>query len=117
MTLLCIIHIIVLTIIAFRIMLFTRSERHKPIISVLAYITMVSALSEAIASFAMPLPVSFAEVMMNAALALALLAHKGNVAELFKATQKGSKLSRLLCWTHEKKHFKTKTNRHHEVNP
>jgi len=117
MTILGIVHILVLTVIAFRIMLFTRSGRHKPIISVLAYIIMVSAFTEVIVHISMPASVSLAQIMMEAALALALIAHHGNVAELFKATKDGSKLSQLLCWTSQKKKRKTKTNKHHEVSP
>jgi len=48
---------------------------------------------------------------------LALIAHHGNVSELFKATKNGSKLSQLLCWTSQKKKRKPKTNKHHEVSP
>ncbi|WP_224798165.1 phage holin family protein [Idiomarina abyssalis] len=122
MTILGIVHILVLTAVAFRIMLFTRAGRHKPIISVLAYIIMVSAFTEVIVQITMPAVISLSQVMMEAALALALIAHHGNVAELFKATKDGSKLSRLLCWTNEKKKKakkkrKTKTNKHHEVSP
>lgn len=116
MSILGIAHIAILLLIAFRIMLFTRKGRHKPIISLLAYIIMVSAMTEAIVHVSSPIAISLGQVTMEAALALALVAHHGNVAELFKATGADSKLSRILCWTNQpKRKRKSRTTKPHEV--
>lgn len=96
-------HIIILLALAFRIMLFTRPGKRRPVIAWLAYIIMIAAFTDAIfAATGITTPPTWAGIMLEGALTLAVYCHSGNVAELFKSSD-GSKLGRWLCWSPKKK--------------
>lgn len=107
---LSVIYCILLAVIAFRIMLFTRFGVRKPIISWLAYLVMIAALIKIIMIvMCQSKTPEFTEVIIAAALALAMVSHHGNLAELFKATADGPRCLRWLSYT-PKKRKKEKTN-------
>lgn len=93
-------HIICLLLLAFRIMLFGGRGRRRPLIASLAYALMVAAFAEAIQSgFGITQPPEWTGLLLELAFTLAIYCHGGNVAELFKPKDRGSRLGRLLCWS------------------
>lgn len=93
-------HITCLLLLAFRIMLFGGRGRRRPVIASLAYALMVAAFAEAIqAGFGMTQPPGWTGLLLELAFTLAVYCHQGNVAELFKPRDRGSRLGRLLCWS------------------
>lgn len=104
MSTLNVIYVTLLIVIAFRILLFTRFGARKPVISWLAYSLMIAAFVQVImVATGVFEAVSFSEVVITAALALALLAHGGNLAHLFKASEQSPWPLRWLSYTPKKK--------------
>lgn len=121
---LLILHIITLLALAFRIMLFTGHGRRRPVIAWLAYAIMVGAFAEAIlaATGHSPAP-GWPGLVLELALALAIYCHGGNVAELFKTSDRGSRLGKWLCWSpghsarHQHPHRRKSDRQHNKVTP
>lgn len=100
---LLIVHIACLLALAFRIMLFSGYGCRRPVIAWLAYAIMVAAFADAVlAGFGLAPTPGWAGLLLELALTLAIYCHGGNVAELFKTTDHGTRLSKWLCWSPNK---------------
>ncbi len=117
---LTVIYVALLATIAFRILLFTRHGTHKPIIGWLAYSIMVASFIQIIAVLSgITSAPTISEVVLATALAIALLAHHGNIAHLIKADQNGPKPLRWLAYTPKTKPAAKRKRQAHnnKVNP
>lgn len=104
MMIITIVHIACMLLLGFRIMLFGTRNRRRPIIATLAYVLMIAALVEVVQLvFGIVPPPTLLNLIPEITLTLAVYCHGGNLAQLFKPEGRQSALSKLLCWSPQKK--------------